>query len=208
MTGTATLDKTATVTVGAFRWKTAFTPLSARVAELVRSDPAYGHRAAVDCAGMPGPDRPVRWAMTDYGMVVRAASAGPASTSCQELFDGPEVAATRLADGDRVTFSLLAVPERCVQTEDGWRRRDRGRRVPITDQGEVDSWLRDRLMGLDDVDIERFSLEALWSQELNHLWHAVRVRASATVKDPAAVSALMVGRSRAYGFGMPVFGPA
>lgn len=211
MTIAATMTGTVPVTTGRFAWKAKFTPLSAKMAELVRSDPVYGHRAAVDCAGMPGQHHPVRWAMTDDGMVVRAPKDGfsGTSTAWREVFAEPSISVVDLLPGDRVRFSLLAVPERCLPPSDSaWQRRQRGRRVLITDDDEIEKWLRSHLAGLDDVDFESCAPHPVWSQELNHLWRAVRVTVSAVVGDPVVLSELMVGRSRAYGFGLPVFEPA
>ena len=124
----------------------------------------------------------------------------------REIFDEPRMGTTLLTAGERIEFSLLAVPERAIcQPRMGWQCNKRGRRVPLTDDGDVRTWFSTRLAGLDEIEVN-YEPEPVWSQALGHTWRAVKAKVGAVVVDPVAVSMLMVGRSRAYGFGLPVFG--
>ena len=182
------------------------------------ADPAVGHLAAVACAGAPGAAQPVRWAMDDHGAVVRA-TPGTVSVVPErwaDVFDTPKTSVVAVKAGDHVHFTLLAVPERSVRPAltgpvGVGRHKERGTRTPIlTDEGIAD-WLGTRIEGKDvpvfgDVSFS-FAKRTVYSPMLRHVWHAVFVEAAAVVVDPVAASGLLVGRYRAYGFGLAVFAP-
>lgn len=178
--------------------------------ESLKADRGLGHLAAVACAGAPGLDEPVRWAMTGEGMVLRASPKAlfAAPPGWAEALGAPRVRSVQLQAGDEVRFEVSVVPERAVR-----RAGRRGKRVPVLEDVAIMEWLLSRLTRLpsspDDMTFDRMRIsyerEEHTSEALECTWHAVRASVEAVVVDPLAVCRLIVGHQRAYGFGLPVF---
>ena len=181
------------------------------LAEDIRADRGLGHLAAVACAGAPGFAEPVRWAMTDEGMVLRGSPKTRFTTppGWAGALAAPRVRSVQLRADDEVRFEVSVVPERAVR-----RAGRRSKRVPVLEDVAVTEWLLERLTRLpsdanEDMLFDQMRIsyerEEHNSEVLECTWHAVRASVEAIVVDPSAVCRLMIGRQRAYGFGLPVF---
>jgi hypothetical protein len=175
-------------------------------------DPANGHMVAVSCAGAPGLDQPVRWALRDGELVIRTTSKLQSKVPRElgDLLHGPRTELVKLHTGDHVAVKLLAAPTRTVPNgyrqllgEDNKRER-RGAVVPIVNDEEIYQWLETRLSQAFVVDTLSFRKRLVRSRQLWHKWFAVDVNATAIVTSPKEAAQLLVGRSKAYGFGLPV----
>ena len=175
-------------------------------------DPANGHMVAVSCAGAPGLDQPVRWALRDGELVIRTTSKLQSKVPRElgDLLHGPRTELVKLHTGDHVAVKLLAAPTRTVPNgyrqllgEDNKRER-RGAVVPIVNDEEIYQWLETRLSKAFMIDSLTFQKRLVRSRQLWHKWFAVDVNATAIVTSPKEAAQLLVGRSKAYGFGLPV----
>lgn len=186
--------------------------LSGDEARRYLSDPVVGHMVAVSCAGAPGLDEPVRWALRDGDLLIRTTSKlqSKVPNELVKLLHGPRTELVKLHAGDRVAVKLLAAPTRTVPngyrqllSEDNKRER-RGAVVPIVNDEEIYQWLEARLSKAFMLDSLSFQKRLIRSRQLWHKWLAVDVNATAIVTSPATAAQLLVGRGRAYGFGLPV----
>lgn len=181
-------------------------------AEGTPSDRATWHNIAVQCAGTPGLDQPVRWALRDNTLKIRTTPGVVSGVpdGWRHLLGKPTLSTVKLRPGDAVQLELLAVPTKSYPNKyrdllapDAKRER-RGFPVPITRDDDIARWLEEHLTPAFSVDDFSFRKTKIVSLALGNAWYAIDVSAKAAVRSAELAARLAVGRSKAYGFGLPV----
>lgn len=174
--------------------------------------PVAGHYATLQLSNWPrnqGETAPVRWSINEQkGIVIRWPYAYPLSAPSAPLdrvLAQPVVERVHLKEGQSTTFSVRCVPQRSEPHHRG-DPSTRGIVRPIVDDDEVAAWLQGRLAhAFRDIEITQLRHQMYSLEQSRGRLHAVQADIRARVADPLLAAQAMVGRCRAYGFGLPVF---